>query len=70
MPKRSGVMIGDMVASTQVQKIVGIALNLAIFGFLGYEYVRTRDAFYIVLAVLVFFAPYVSKLLRSAFRPR
>jgi hypothetical protein len=48
--------------------MVGVALNLAVFGFLGYEYLKTRETFYIVLAVAVFLAPYVSKLLRSALR--
>jgi hypothetical protein len=61
-------MIGAMKMSTRVQTVIGIVLNVAIFGFLGYEFLKTRDTFYVVLAVLVFVAPFISKVLRSAFR--
>ena len=42
-------------------------MNLAVFGFVGFEYLQTRETFYIVLAILIFFAPYLGKFLRASF---
>jgi hypothetical protein len=47
--------------------MIGIDINLAVFGFLGFEYIQTRETFYIVLAILIFLAPHLGKFLRTTF---
>jgi hypothetical protein len=56
-----------MAAARVSKNMIGLAMNLAVFGFVGFEYLQTRETFYIVLAILIFFAPYLGKFLRASF---